>query len=44
VNAHNLPDNGFPELLRLARALPAWELSYPDFEQVPSALNAVLAC
>jgi hypothetical protein len=42
VNARNLPDNGFPELLRLARALPAWELSYPDFEQVPAALDAAL--
>jgi hypothetical protein len=39
VNARNLPDNGFPELLRLARAIPTYQLTYSSFEQIGETLN-----
>jgi hypothetical protein len=42
VNARNLPDNGFPELLRLARALPAYHLTYSQFEPMLPALQRIL--
>jgi hypothetical protein len=35
INARNLPENGFPEVLRLARSIPAFRLVYSDFEQLP---------
>ncbi len=34
INARNLPDHGFPEVLRLARQIPAFSLAYSDFEQL----------
>jgi hypothetical protein len=34
INARNLPENGFPEVLRLARSVPAFRLVYSDFEQL----------
>jgi len=34
INARNLPDHGFPEVLRLARTIPAFRLAYSDFEQL----------
>jgi hypothetical protein len=34
INARNLPENGFPEVVRLARSLPAYQLIYSDFEQL----------
>lgn len=33
TNARNLPEHGFPEILRLARSLPAWRLTYGDVSQ-----------
>ncbi len=34
INARNLVQNGFPEVLRLAQAVPAWRLVYGDLQQV----------
>jgi hypothetical protein len=34
INARNLVQNGFPEVLRLAQTVPAWRLTYGDVEQV----------
>jgi len=34
INARNLVQNGFPEVLRVARAVPAWQLIYGDHQQV----------
>ncbi len=34
VNARNLPDHGMPELARLARAFPVYQLIYSDFAQL----------
>ena len=34
INARNLAQNGFPEVLRLAQAVPAWRLVYGDLQQV----------
>jgi hypothetical protein len=34
INARNLVQNGFPEVLRLAQAVPAWRLVYGDLHQV----------
>jgi hypothetical protein len=36
INARNLPENGFPEVLRLARGIPAYRLVYSQFEQLRS--------
>jgi len=33
VNARNLPQNGFPEVLRLGRELPAYSITYGNFDQ-----------
>jgi hypothetical protein len=34
INARNLPDQGMPELARLARSVPAQQLVYSDFAQL----------
>ena len=34
INARNLSQNGFPEIMRLAQAVPAWRLVYGDLQQV----------
>jgi hypothetical protein len=41
TNARNLDDHGFPEILRLARALPAWRLAYSDVGQVQAFLDHI---
>jgi hypothetical protein len=43
VNARNLPDNGFPELLRLVRAVPAYSMTYANFDPVLHALQNIAA-
>lgn len=43
VNARNLPDNGFPELLRLSRSLPAYSLTYSSFDNILAELNKLPA-
>jgi hypothetical protein len=40
VNARNLPDHGVPELARLARSIPAYQLVYSDFTQLAERLEA----
>ena len=30
INARNLSQNGFPEIMRLAQTVPAWRLVYGD--------------
>lgn len=42
INARNLPDNGFPELLRLAQAVPIYELSYGGFDQLGTTLDDLM--
>jgi len=34
INARNLPDHGFPEITRLARAVPAYKMTYANFAQI----------
>ena len=34
INARNLPDHGFPEVTRLARAMPAYKMTYANFAQI----------
>ena len=38
VNARNLPERGFPELVRLARSVPAYRLVYGGFDQIPESI------
>jgi hypothetical protein len=38
INTRNLPERGFPELVRLARTVPAYRLGYGVFDQIPAAL------
>jgi len=33
VNARNLPENGFPAVLRLARTVPAWKIVYSKLDE-----------
>ncbi len=40
TNARNLPEHGFPEILRLARSLPAWRLGYGDFAQLEEFIRS----
>lgn len=42
VNARNLPDHGFPEVVRLARAVPAYRMHYADFGQVAGQVGSLL--
>jgi hypothetical protein len=42
INARNLPEHGFPELLRLARGLPAYQLTYGHCDQASEALRALI--
>lgn len=39
INARNLPQHGFGEIARLARALPAYSLTYGDFAQLETCLD-----
>ncbi len=41
INARNLPEHGFPEIVRLARTVPAYRLDYGGFAQLPAALEAL---
>lgn len=41
VNARNLPGHGFPEIVRLARTLPAYRLDYGGFAQLPALLETL---
>lgn len=43
VNARNLPRHGFPDITRLARIAPAYEMPYSDLDQVKDRLLALLA-
>ncbi len=45
INARNLPNHGFTEVTRLARHLPAYRLTYSNFEQLhPWFLAAEKPC
>ena len=39
VNARNLPEHGFPQISRLAKAVPAYAMTYANFDQVEAQLN-----
>lgn len=43
INARNLPDHGFSEVTRLARAVPAYNMTYANFAQVESHIDSLLA-
>ena len=43
VNARNLPENGFPELFRLARELPVYSLTYSNFDKLLPEINRLIA-
>jgi hypothetical protein len=43
VNARNLPDHGFSEIVRLARAAHAYQIRYSDFAQVGDLIEKLLA-
>ncbi len=42
LNARNLPGHGFPEISRLARDLPAYEMVYGGFDGVERAVGSLL--
>jgi hypothetical protein len=42
VNARNLPEHGFPEIVRLAAAVPACRIRYSRFDQIEGKLLAWL--
>lgn len=43
VNARNLPEFGFPEITRLARLVPAYNLQYSSFAQLGDTLEQLLS-
>ncbi len=43
VNARNLPEHGLPEVARLARLVPAYQMTYSVFAQIGSRLEALWA-
>ena len=42
VNARNLPDHGFPEIVRLAKTAPAYKMTYAHFDQVGEQIETLL--
>jgi hypothetical protein len=42
INARNLEEHGFPEVARLARLIPAYELTYGTFEQIEGKIEELL--
>ena len=42
VNRKNLLDHGFDEVVRLARVLPAYAMTYASFEQIGDCVEALL--
>ncbi len=43
INARNLPEHGFTEIVRLAKVAPAYQLSYGHFSQIAGQIEALLA-
>lgn len=41
TNARNLPGHGFPEVARLARAVPAYRMTYGDFAQIGAIVEGL---
>jgi hypothetical protein len=41
VNARNLPEHGFPQISRLAKAAPAYHMTYAGFDQVEAQLKGL---
>lgn len=41
INARNLPQYGFEEVVRLARAVPAYRLTYSDFAQLRDVFSEI---
>jgi hypothetical protein len=42
INARNLPDHGFPDLTKIARSVPAYELNYPSFDRLDEVFGQIL--
>ena len=42
INARNLPEHGFPNVINLTRSFPAYQMRYADFSTVESAIRSVL--
>ena len=42
INARNLHEHGFPQVIELARSLPAYQLVYGDFSAVEAAIQTLL--
>ena len=42
VNAHKLPEHGFPEITRLCQQAPALKMTYANFTQVAKKVEALL--
>ena len=42
VNARNLAEHGFPQISRLAKTVPAYQMTYADFGQVAARLERLL--
>ena len=43
VNARNLLDHGFSQLVQLARSIPAYKITYSDFTEFNERLPDLLA-
>ncbi|NJN95931.1 MAG: hypothetical protein HC875_18395 [Anaerolineales bacterium] len=42
INARNLPEHGFPEIVRLAALAPAYKISYAHFDQIGGQIEMLL--
>ena len=42
MNARNLPGDGFKATVDLARQVPAYSITYPDFEGVLGTITGLL--
>jgi hypothetical protein len=42
INARNLEEHGFPEVTRLVRTTPAYEMTYGGFDQIGGAIDGLI--
>lgn len=42
INARNLPEHGFPEIVRLAALAPAYKINYAHFDQIGEQIEVLL--
>ncbi len=43
INARNLPEHGFPEVIQVASEMPAYRMVYSDFTAIEDSINSIVS-